>query len=1101
MIELYNQNTTDFTYHGVILHECTKAVVKEALNGDFVAKLEYPITNSHRYKKLKTNKIIYLPTPRGNQPFRIYDLEKRNDRIIIEAQHTTFDIMEQLVEPISINNKTCREALDTLFGKMKTPNSKFTWKSEITERHTYNTTEEKTFYSNLMDGKHSVIGTWEGELLRDNFGIEIKKRIGKDTNIVISTSTNLKTFEEKQSSRGVVTKIYGKSTFKANKDDKEDTVITAVAISPLRNTYPFEREKSYVNNDIRTQSELIQWLNNKFNKDHIDKVSSNIKVTHQQLNNRIINLGDTVRIYVAEHDVEVTRKCTEYEYDAIFKRYINVTFGEEKTGITGIGSTHSDSSKEVQDIVSMFPGNSKEFYDNLAELLQENAKKLFEKESGKFLEGIKDGIEKNKSQIELNKAKITDELNRLKVDTSNELSNFNKSLKETKAIMDGRNEHYEARFDALHDENGLALHYFGQQMEQRLKKTDDDSVTRTEALRTWTEELTTNKLTREREELLKTIDSKGYVTNAAFSNKFEETAKGIRREISNVDNKVNTLNSWKTVANETLNNVVSKTNDVLTYAQLKITNNGINFGSGREFNGEKLVSMLTVNPGYIKAITEKMIITPANENLVNSDLKNTSFVASNGKVLATEITGINTPAEFLIKGYAQIQEGNILYFSAKVQLKNSNTVRTYKCLHYLDDSGNFERDLKIDDVDADQVKNISFIADIFTYIQSNARIVTFKNLAIIQKKSASLLVDGTITSTHLKSKIITSNHIVTDAIEAIHIKSNSITADKMLIDEAFINKLLVNNLLVDKITSNYAFINKILATDIDATRIKSGYLSGDRIYGGTIQGVTLQGLNKIKIGQHGFMQPIEKGLQINAPASYNANWGVGVQIVGAAYPGVGTGTVPKGLFIYSDDNFDTSGTVTSRSENLLTVNGTITCRSLSDAHGNYQWGYAIPTIMKNDEGGKGLYPVFNIYHQDNSNGQYLLYTVPGTYFSVDASRVSDIRLKTNIKESKIKALSIINQISFKSFDWKETKKGHEKLGMIAQELEKIEPSFVKFITPQSEQGHYTLDMATLSTYNLKATQELDYKVEVKIAELNQKINKLENELKELRSAA
>ena len=115
VIELYNQNTTDFTYHGVILHECTKAVVKEALNGDFVAKLEYPITNSHRYKKLKTNKIIYLPTPRGNQPFRIYDLEKRNDRIIIEAQHTTFDIMEQLVEPISINNKTCREALDILF--------------------------------------------------------------------------------------------------------------------------------------------------------------------------------------------------------------------------------------------------------------------------------------------------------------------------------------------------------------------------------------------------------------------------------------------------------------------------------------------------------------------------------------------------------------------------------------------------------------------------------------------------------------------------------------------------------------------------------------------------------------------------------------------------------------------------------------------------------------------------------------------------------------------------------------------------------------------------------------------------------------------------
>ena len=1037
MIELYNQNITDFTYHGIILHECTKAVVKEVLNGDFVATIEYPITNSRRYKKLKTNKIIYLPTPRGNQPFRIYDLEKRNDRIIIEAQHTTFDIMEQLVEPISVNNKTCKEALDTLFGKMKTPNSKFTWKSEITERHTYNTTEEKTFYSNLMDGKHSIIGTWEGELLRDNFGIEIKKRIGKDTNILISTSTNLKTFEEKESSRGVVTKIYGKSTFKANKDDKEDTVITAVAISPLRNTYPFEREKSYENNDIKTQSELIHWLNNKFAKDHIDKISSDIKITHQQLNNRVINLGDTVRIYVAEHDVEVIRKCTEYEYNAIFKRYINVTFGEEKTGITGIGSTHSDSSKEVQDIVSMFPGNSKEYYDNLAELLQENAKKLFEKESEKFLEGIKDGIEKNKSQIELNKAKITDELNRLKVDTSNELSNFNKSLKETKAIMDGRNDNYEARFDALHYEN------------------------------------------------------------AAFSNKFEETAKGIRREISSVDSKVNTLNSWKTVANETLNNVVSKTNDVLTYSQLKITSNGINFGAGQEFNGQKLISMLTVNPGYIKAITEKMIITPANENLVDSDLKNVSFVASNGKVLATEITGINTPAEFLIKGYAQIQDGNILYFSAKVQLKNSNTIRTYKCLHYLDESGNFERDLKIDDVDADQVKNISFIVDIYTY-KSNERIVTFKNLAIIQKKSASLLVDGTITSTHLKSKIITSYHIETDAIDAIHIKSNSITADKMLIDEAFINKLLVNNLLVDKITSNYAFINTILTTDIDATRIKSGYLSGDRIYGGIIQGVTLKGLDKIMIGQYGFLQPISNGLQINAPANYNASYGVGVQIFGSPKGDRGNGSyIPYGLYIYKDQDFNNSNALPpATDEYLLHVQGFIYARGL----GYLRLGTS--TVDGSKTGTLSYYSSNNVALAFGG-GNDIYYTYNGTAYSlwnVITRNSSDVKLKTNIKVSNHSALNVIKQLSFKEFDWikdgDREQKPHTKIGLIAQEVENIDSTLVK-----SNGDRLSLDDFRLLHIGLKATQELDFKFELKISKLEQEVEALKNEISELRSAA
>ncbi|WP_343012203.1 phage tail spike protein [Gemella morbillorum] len=1023
VIELYNQNATDFTYHGVILHECTKAVVKEALNGDFVATIEYPITNSRRYKKLKINKIIYLPTPRGNQPFRIYDLEKRNDRIIIEAQHTTFDLMEQLVAPVSINNKTCREALDTLFGKMKTPNSKFTWKSEITERHTYNTTEEKTFYSNLMDGKHSIVGTWEGELLRNNFGIEIKKRIGKDTNILISTSTNLKTFEEKESSRGVVTKIYGKSTFKANKDDKEDTVITAVAISPLRNTYPFEREKNYENNDIKSQSELIQWLNRKFTKDHIDKVSSNIKVTHQQLNNRVINLGDTVRIYVAEHDVEVIRKCTEYEYDAIFKRYINVTFGEENTGITGIGSTHSNSSQEVQNIVSMFPGNSKEFYDNLAELLQENAKKLFEKESEKFLGGIKDDIEKNKSQIELNKAQFTDELTRLKVGTTNELSNFNKDLQETKATID-------SKFNALGD---------------NIDNTVRQSV--------------------------------------------EQSTQGIKRELELLEQKSYHINTWKETASETLNNVVNRmNNDMLTYSQLKITSNGINFGAGQEFNGQKLISMLTVNPGYIKAITEKMIITPANENLVNSDLKNTSFVASNGKMLATEITGINTPAEFLIKGYVQIPSVTILYFSAKVQLKNSNTIRTYTALPYLVNSGNFECSLKIGDVDTDQVKNISFIANI--YSESGAGIITFKNLAIIQKKSASLLVDGTITSNHLMSKIIKAAHIDTSAIEAIHIKSNSITADKMLIDEAFINKLLVNNLLVDKITSNYAFITKILATDIDATRIKSGYLSGDRIQGGTIQGVTIQGLNKIKIGQYGFLAPINNGLHINAPKNFGANSGVGMQLHGYRQWYENNNSIPKGLFIYDDPDFSSSGTRNSVNETLLTIGGMIKARTFTDGNGHYDEGYAMVTITNNSN---NSYPIRAMW----STNDDLAYNTSGATIYIAQTANSDMRLKTNIRPTNEQILPKLLRFNFKEFNWLKTGK-FESLGVIAQELYQIDNTLVD----KKEKSQYLfLNEKKLLMYALKAIQELNFNLEFKISKFEKTIEALENEIKELRRAA
>ena len=432
-----------------------------------------------------------------------------------------------------------------------------------------------------------------------------------------------------------------------------------------------------------------------------------------------------------------------------------------------------------------------------------------------------------------------------------------------------------------------------------------------------------------------------------------------------------------------------------------------------------------------------------------------------------------------------------------MQLKNSNTIRTYKCLHYLDESGNFERDLKIDDVDADQVKNISFIVDIYTY-KSNARIVTFKNLAIIQKKSASLLVDGTITSTHLKSKIIASHHIETDAIEAIHIKSNSITADKMLIDEAFINKLLVNNLLVDKITSNYAFINTILTTDIDATRIKSGYLSGDRIYGGIIQGVTLKGLDKIMIGQYGFLQPISNGLQINAPANYNASYGVGVQIFGSPKGDRGNGSyIPYGLYIYKDQDFNNSNALPpATDEYLLHVQGFVNARGL----GYLRLGTS--TVDGSKTGTLSYYSSNNVALA-LGGGNDIYYTYNGTAYSlwnVITRNSSDVKLKTNIKVSNHSALNVIKQLSFKEFDWikdgDREQKPHTKIGLIAQEVEKIDSTLVK-----SNGDRLSLDDFRLLHIGLKATQELDFKFELKISKLEKEVEALKNEISELRSAA
>jgi hypothetical protein len=80
---------------------------------------------------------------------------------------------------------------------------------------------------------------------------------------------------------------------------------------------------------------------------------------------------------------------------------------------------------------------------------------------------------------------------------------------------------------------------------------------------------------------------------------------------------------------------------------------------------------------------------------------------------------------------------------------------------------------------------------------------------------------------------------------------------------------------------------------------------------------------------------------------------------------------------------------------------------------------------------------------------------------------SDARLKTNIHDSSVDAISLINQIEIKEFDWIETKE-HECAGMIAQQLQEIIPDLVS----ERDSGQLTIKTTKFIPYLIKAIQEL-----------------------------
>ena len=76
----------------------------------------------------------------------------------------------------------------------------------------------------------------------------------------------------------------------------------------------------------------------------------------------------------------------------------------------------------------------------------------------------------------------------------------------------------------------------------------------------------------------------------------------------------------------------------------------------------------------------------------------------------------------------------------------------------------------------------------------------------------------------------------------------------------------------------------------------------------------------------------------------------------------------------------------------------------------------------------------------------------GVILHINADWQSDARLKENFETSDIDSLEMINKIQHYSFDWKEDKR-HEKIGYIAQELEKIDKDLVKKHALEDEDGN------------------------------------------------
>ena len=406
MLYLLESDTRNVKWNGIPLHEATSAIIKEQMNGDFILTVRYPITDSDIYQLFREDMLIKAPAPViGPQLFRIKKPVENDDHLEITAYHITDDVMQRSINPLSVNKQSCWQALSQLVQVAKSPINDFSFTSDITDRRTINTKEVETLYSVLMDGAHSIVGTWEGEMVRDNFAISIKRNRGEDRGVIISTHKNLKSYQRTKNSQNVVTRIHAKSTFKAE-GAKEDTTIAITVDSPLIGAYPYINERSYTNNNIQTVDELTKWASAKFTNEHIDRATDAIKIEAYELDGQTVHMGDTVNLKSYKHNVDVYKKAIAYEYDCLANNgqgaYLTITFDDKvKSGGNGGG---------VSAVANAILDKQETQFDIMLERAIANADRAFDAEFAKREKDITDAIEQYKAKAEEFGTKIHEEL-------------------------------------------------------------------------------------------------------------------------------------------------------------------------------------------------------------------------------------------------------------------------------------------------------------------------------------------------------------------------------------------------------------------------------------------------------------------------------------------------------------------------------------------------------------------------------------------------------------------------------------------------------------------------------------------------------------------
>lgn len=302
-------------------------VIKEELNGTYELAMEHPYDDTGKWKRIATERIILADTPKGRQPFRIYNVQPDMTTIKVNARHIFYDLLDNFI--LSIDKSGTASAVLSAVNSALQYSMPFSFSTDIATSGEV-TGERMNPVEILLDQSgdfKSFIGTFGGELERDGYNVKILQAIGQDRGYRIAYGKNLVGLEVTEDISSVVTRYY---TLGA--DGVSGGYVDSVHIED----YVHPKIDVYENTELTTASELQAAVKSLFDAG-IDLPTVNIAVdfillqnTEEYKNYAVLEnvfLGDVVTVINQKMNFSKKAKVISYEYDSMLCRYNKIELG------------------------------------------------------------------------------------------------------------------------------------------------------------------------------------------------------------------------------------------------------------------------------------------------------------------------------------------------------------------------------------------------------------------------------------------------------------------------------------------------------------------------------------------------------------------------------------------------------------------------------------------------------------------------------------------------------------------------------------------------------------------------------------------------------